>query len=282
MKKLLAAVITGVVIAGVAATNVSAEEYQVQEGDSLWSIADEYSTTVDDIVDANKLDSKTIHPDQKLSIGDNETYKVKKGDTLGSIAKKFDVKVKAIKDWNDMDSDVIVIGQKLELEDVTVDKGDEESSDNAETSDNVEASEDNVKELNNNTEESDAGKQENTNQEAEETASNKESAEESEGDHAPEGETVSVSATAYTASCEGCSGVTSTGVDLGDNPDEKVIAVDPDVIPLGSEVYVEGYGHATAADTGGAINGNKIDVHVPNEGEANSWGVKDVDVTILD
>ncbi len=40
----------------------------------------------------------------------------------------------------------------------------------------------------------------------------------------------------------------------------KVIAVDPRVIPLGTKVYVEGYGYAVAADTGGAIKGYKIDV----------------------
>lgn len=101
-------------------------------------------------------------------------------------------------------------------------------------------------------------------------------------DKKSEGETVDVSATAYTAECSGCSGVTATGVDLNEDPDKKVIAVDPDVIPLGSEVHVEGYGDAVAADTGGAINDKKIDVHVPNEDKAMEWGVKDVEVTILD
>src|SRR5690606_25533069 len=56
-----------------------------------------------------------------------------------------------------------------------------------------------------------------------------------------------VTATAYTASCNGCSGVTATGFNLRANPDAKVIAVDPSVIPLGSKVYVEGYGYAIAA-----------------------------------
>src|SRR5699024_3592202 len=105
---------------------------------------------------------------------------------------------------------------------------------------------------------------------------------ESKPDQAPEGKTISVSATAYTAKCDGCSGVTSTGVDLNANPNAKVIAVDPTVIPLGSEVYVEGYGYATAADVGGAIKGNKIDVHVPTKGEATSWGVRIVNVTIVE
>ena len=65
------------------------------------------------------------------------------------------------------------------------------------------------------------------------------------------------------------------------NPDAKVIAVDPSVIPLGTKVYVEGYGYATAADTGGAIKGNKIDVFIPSHSAAMSWGKRQVEVQIL-
>ncbi|AZB44707.1 DUF348 domain-containing protein [Bacillus sp. FJAT-42376] len=91
-----------------------------------------------------------------------------------------------------------------------------------------------------------------------------------------------VSSTAYTASCSGCSGRTATGVNLKANPDAKVIAVDPDVIPLGTKVYVEGYGYAVAADTGSAINGNKIDVFFPDQSSAMKWGNRRVKIKILD
>lgn len=90
-----------------------------------------------------------------------------------------------------------------------------------------------------------------------------------------------VTATAYTASCSGCSGVTATGIDLKANPSSKVIAVDPSVIPLGSKVWVEGYGYAIAADTGGAIKGNKIDVFVSSKSQAASWGRKKVRIKVL-
>ena len=90
-----------------------------------------------------------------------------------------------------------------------------------------------------------------------------------------------VSATAYTASCAGCSGITATGINLKANPGLKVIAVDPNVIPLGSKVYVEGYGYAVAGDTGGAIKGNKIDLFVANHSDAIAFGRKQVKVTIL-
>lgn len=89
-------------------------------------------------------------------------------------------------------------------------------------------------------------------------------------------------ATAYTARCNGCSGITSTGINLNNNPNAKVIAVDTSVIPLGTKVWVEGYGVAIAADTGGAINGNKIDVHMPTKSQALSFGVRNVRVEILD
>ena len=90
-----------------------------------------------------------------------------------------------------------------------------------------------------------------------------------------------VSATAYTASCTGCSGITATGINLKTNPGLKVIAVDPSVIPLGSKVWVEGYGNAIAGDTGGAIKGNKIDLFMANQSDAISFGRKQVKVRIL-
>ncbi|MFF2501670.1 ubiquitin-like domain-containing protein [Peribacillus sp. NPDC058075] len=96
------------------------------------------------------------------------------------------------------------------------------------------------------------------------------------------GKEIYVSSTAYTASCKGCSGVTSTGVDLKSNPGAKIIAVDPSVIPLGSKVYVEGYGYAVAADKGGAIKGNRIDVFFSSKNDAYRWGVKRVKVRVLD
>lgn len=93
---------------------------------------------------------------------------------------------------------------------------------------------------------------------------------------------ITVKATAYTAYCEGCSGITRTGIDIRSNPNQKVIAVDPSVIPLGSKVYVEGYGEAIAGDTGGAIKGNRIDVFIPSKQDAINFGVKQLKVKILD
>lgn len=90
-----------------------------------------------------------------------------------------------------------------------------------------------------------------------------------------------VTATAYTAYCTGCSGTTAYGIDLRANPNQKVIAVDPRIIPLGTKVWVEGYGEAIAGDTGGAIKGNKIDVFIPSHDNAMAWGVKTVKIRLL-
>ena len=95
------------------------------------------------------------------------------------------------------------------------------------------------------------------------------------------GREIYVSATAYTAFCAGCSGITATGINLKANPGLKVIAVDPNVIPLGSKVWVEGYGYAVAGDTGGAIKGNKIDLFMPDKSDALAFGRKQVKVKIL-
>ena len=52
------------------------------------------------------------------------------------------------------------------------------------------------------------------------------------------------------------------------------IAVDPDVIPLGTKVYVEGYGYARAEDTGGNIKGKTVDLYMNSTGACMQWGVR--------
>lgn len=60
-----------------------------------------------------------------------------------------------------------------------------------------------------------------------------------------------------------------------------VVAVDPNVVPMGTRLYVEGYGEAIAADQGGAIKGNRIDLFFDSRQEALDWGMRTVEVTIL-
>jgi len=84
-------------------------------------------------------------------------------------------------------------------------------------------------------------------------------------------------ATAYIPSDGGGSGITATGMVA----QHGVVAVDPDVIPLGSHVFIPGYGVAVAGDTGGAIRGNRIDLCMNTYHEAISFGRGVVDVYIL-
>jgi 3D (Asp-Asp-Asp) domain-containing protein/predicted nucleic acid-binding Zn-ribbon protein len=71
-------------------------------------------------------------------------------------------------------------------------------------------------------------------------------------------------------------GVTASGIPVGPG----VIAVDPAVIPLGTQVFVPGYGPAVAADTGSAIKGNVIDLWMPSTADARAWGRRTVTIAI--
>lgn len=171
----------------------------------------------------------------------HRSHKVQPGETLWDIAKEYKVEVDELKNWNEVDSSIIQPEDELIIKETKV----EIKSENVSISNKK------------------------TNDKKEEKTSEKTN------------KILTVTATAYTASCEGCSGTTKTGVNLKANPNQKVIAVDPNVIPLGSTVHVEGYGTAIAADVGGAIKGNKIDVFIPTKSEAIKWGRKTVEVKIL-
>ena len=88
-------------------------------------------------------------------------------------------------------------------------------------------------------------------------------------------------ATAYTDDVESQGkwvGQTASGM----KPQVGVVAVDPKVIPLGTKLYVEGYGEAIAGDTGGAIKGNRIDLFMPTRSEASRFGRRVVRVRVVE
>jgi 3D (Asp-Asp-Asp) domain-containing protein len=88
--------------------------------------------------------------------------------------------------------------------------------------------------------------------------------------------TLNVYATWYTAASAGGSGVTATGTGVY----KGIVAVDPAVIPLGTRMYVPGYGYAIAADTGGGVKGNHIDLGY-GENDVKDWRSRRVDICIL-
>ncbi|MBA4603452.1 3D domain-containing protein [Thermoactinomyces mirandus] len=85
--------------------------------------------------------------------------------------------------------------------------------------------------------------------------------------------TLTVQATGYTHT----GGRTATGT----YPHRGTIAVDPDVIPLGTKLYVPGYGYGVAEDTGGAVQGYIIDLFFESRAEAIKWGRRTVTIKIL-
>jgi len=89
-------------------------------------------------------------------------------------------------------------------------------------------------------------------------------------------QTLTVWATWYTAATSGGSGITATGTPVY----KGIIATDPSVIPLGTHVYIPGYGFGIAADTGGAIIGNMIDLgYGPND--VFDWRTGNVEICVV-
>ena len=237
---------------GTASQAFASNVHTVETGDTLWSISQENNVSVDDLQTWNNLDSTIIYPSQVLKVEDAvKIHTVVKGDTLFDIAETNNLSVDQLKKSNNLSSDIIVPGDELVLSGTKVASAHKASQ---------------------------PAPKAQTKQAAAAKASAPAKA-------APASSTVkemTVTATAYTASCEGCSGVTKTGIDLNKNPNQKVIAVDPSLIPLGSRVWVEGYGEAIAGDIGSAIKGKIIDVYMADEQDALNWGRKSVTIKILD
>lgn len=218
----------------------------------------------------------------------SSVHTVEKGDTLWSISQENNVSVENIQVWNDLDSTIIYPSQQLQVEEstgtYTVVSGDtiygvavmygmsvtELMTSNQLIDDLIHPGDKLVV----------SGEKVQPQVSASQSSAN--SSTPSKPAASTDVKELTVTATAYTASCEGCSGITSTGIDLNANPNQKVVAVDPTVIPLGSKVWVEGYGEAIAGDIGGAIKGNKIDVYMPSYNDAINWGRQSVKVKILD
>lgn len=254
MKKSIVSLVAAAAISVAAGTQAQAEEIVVHKGDTLWGLSKEYGVSVNSLKKWNNLSNNIIHPNDLLEVSPIKYVQVRKGDTLWKLSKAYNVTVEELKKSNKLSSDLIYPGMKLAVytdmpAEIKTEKSSAKKQPAAPAVTPVSAPPEKT------------------------TTAVKPAATTNQ---------FTVDATAFTANCPGCSGITKTGVNLKANPDAKVIAVDPSVIPLGSKVYVEGYGYATAEDTGGAINGNRIDVFMPTQSGAVEWGRKQVKVTILD
>ena len=89
--------------------------------------------------------------------------------------------------------------------------------------------------------------------------------------------TYTMLATAYSGH-----GITAMGLKPIRDPDGlSTIAVDPTIIPLGTKVYIPGYGYAICSDTGGAIKGHKIDIYLNSRSECYKWGRRNVTLHVI-
>lgn len=100
----------------------------------------------------------------------------------------------------------------------------------------------------------------------------------------PKGRTIKVLTTGYGTNCPDCgtNGTTSTGMPAGRGV--AAVSADPSsrVVPLGTKVYVPGYGKAVIGDIGGGVASNQIDLGFETHGQALSWGSRWVNVTVID
>ncbi|KGA82068.1 peptidoglycan-binding protein [Lysinibacillus fusiformis] len=311
MLKKIISIVPVAMLSATLGANAQAATINVQKGDTLWDLSRTHHTSVENIKTLNHMTTNLIHPGDVLTIA--QQYTVKQGDTLWDIALDHQVSVSQIKEWNQLQTDLIHPGLHLSIIDGTktskavTDKPIKPVAHAAKvtttsvtnhTTAMESKPEETVSSTNNTAPKNSAPE---ATAPSTSTTASKDSAPEATApftsttaskENAPEANASStnktaakeiiVEASAYTASCEGCSGITSTGMNLKTNPNAKVISVDPAVIPLGSKVYVEGYGEAIAGDTGGAIKGKRIDVFFPSQQDAINFGVKQLKVTILD
>ena len=272
MKKSILAFAAVAAISGSLGANASAQDVKVKDGDTLWGLSKKYEVSVEELKSWNNLDYDMIRTGEVLKVSLEEYHTIKQGDTLWNIANKYGVSVDDIKSWNKLTSDIIHPDRQLVI--LTEQRTASAPAVVQKASAPAQKAPVAVHKASAPVQKAAAPKKE----VVKAAAASSSNASSEEGEAVKE---LTVRATGYTAFCEGCSGVTATGVDLRANPNTKVISVDPNVIPLGSKVWVEGYGFATASDTGGAIKGNKIDIFFPNKQDAINWGVKQVTVKVL-
>ncbi|MBU3573911.1 LysM peptidoglycan-binding domain-containing protein [Priestia aryabhattai] len=253
--------------------------HKVQQGNTLWSISQQYGVTVDQIKEWNGLTSDLIYPGEQLKIQSPNGQAQQSSPSVAQAAPEAqqaqEPAEQAQKERQQAQAEQAQKEQQQAQAEQAQKEQQQAQAEQAQKEQQQAQAEQAQKE------QQQAQKEQQQAQAEQAQAKQAQQQQPAESSQQASGKSMTVEATAYTANCAGCSGTTATGVDLKANPNQKVIAVDPSVIPLGSKVYVEGYGEAVAADTGGAIKGNRIDVFVPSEGDAQQFGRKSVTITVM-
>ena len=236
--------------AGFSATTASANEVE-------WT-----ARTVEQVKQDVKTDDKGV-----------QEYTIKWGDTLSVISEATVVSLDTLVQVNEIqDANLIYPGTVLRFsadqKEVTVDNGTSQHSYRVQDNNEVEE-----------VETTEATTQATETTHAAQATSATETTQAAAASSNQGGYYLTVEATAYSYNEAGLSNYTADGTNLVNEP--NVIAVDPSVIPLGSYVEIPGYGIFRAADTGGAIYGNRIDVHLVNLSDVYNFGRRTITIRVL-
>ena len=238
--------------AGFSATTASANEVE-------WT-----ARTVEQVKQDVKTDDKGV-----------QEYTIKWGDTLSVISEATGASLDTLVQVNEIqDANLIYPGTVLRFsadqKEVTVDNGTEQHSYRVQNNNEVKEVE--------TTEATTQAAETETTQAAQATEATQ-TTQAAAASSNQGGYYLTVEATAYSYNEAGLSNYTADGTNLVNEP--NVIAVDPSVIPLGSYVEIPGYGIFRAADTGGAIYGNRIDVHLVNLNDVYNFGRRTITIRVL-
>ena len=238
--------------AGFSATTASANEVE-------WT-----ARTVEQVKQDVKTDDKGV-----------QEYTIKWGDTLSVISEATGASLDTLVQVNEIqDANLIYPGTVLRFsadqKEVTVDNGTEQRSYRVQNNNEVKEVE--------TTEATTQAAETETTQAAQATEATQ-TTQAAAASSNQGGYYLTVEATAYSYNEAGLSNYTADGTNLVSDP--NVIAVDPSVIPLGSYVEIPGYGIFRAADTGGAIYGNRIDVHLVNLNDVYNFGRRTITIRVL-
>ena len=263
-------------------------KYTFQWGDTLWGISQATDISVDKLVNINDIDNRslihvgsTIYLSRDLSVisvqnGDEEvvSYDVSNGDAV-EIETPEEVE-EAAEEAVVEEAVEEVVEQTQPAEEAVVEEAVEEVVEQTQPAEEA-VVEEAVEEVVEQTQPAEETVVETQPEQPEEEPAEEEAAQTSSSEN---GRWMTVEATAYSRNQPVLSNYTFTGIDLREN--SRVIAVDPNVIPLGSTIYVPGYGEYIAGDTGGAIIGNRIDIHFESLDSAIQFGRQSIDVQVFE